>query len=127
MGTILSETDMVRITLVPDTSHCIETVAKMEYRELMHSCLRTGTADADSAEKMKLLHDSQLVNICSGYKKIAASSVLKNIMEAKGAGISLSFHSPHTRPHWGVPDDGMRHASPTCSYRRGILFFQTTR
>ncbi|MEJ2739414.1 MAG: hypothetical protein P8105_06265 [Dehalococcoidia bacterium] len=50
-------TDMVRITLVPDTSHCIETVAKMEYRELMHSCLRTGTADAYSAEKMELLHD----------------------------------------------------------------------
>jgi hypothetical protein len=48
---------MVRITLVPDTSHCIETVAKMEYRDLMHSCLRTGTADADSAEKMELLHD----------------------------------------------------------------------
>ena len=56
-GTILLMTDMVRITLVPDTSHCIETVAKMEYRELMHSCLRTGTADAYSAEKMELLHD----------------------------------------------------------------------
>ena len=50
-------TDMVRIMLVPDTSHCIETVAKMEYRELMHSCLRTGTANAYSAEKMELLHD----------------------------------------------------------------------
>jgi hypothetical protein len=57
MGTILPETDMVRIMLVPDTTHCIETVAKMEYRELMHSCLRTGTVDAYSAEKMELLRD----------------------------------------------------------------------
>lgn len=57
MGTILPETDMVRITLVPDTSHCIETVAKMEYREVMHSFLQSGTVDDYSAEKMDLLHD----------------------------------------------------------------------
>jgi hypothetical protein len=57
MGTILPETNMVRIKLVPDTTHCIETVAKMEYRELMHSCLQTGTADAYSAEKMELLRE----------------------------------------------------------------------
>ena len=48
---------MVRITLVPDTSHCIETVAKMEYREVMHSFLQSGTVDDYSAEKMDLLHD----------------------------------------------------------------------
>ena len=57
MGTILSETDMVRLTLVPDTSHCIETVARMEYRQLMHTFLQDGTADAYSAEKMELLRD----------------------------------------------------------------------
>ena len=36
---------MVRVELVPELSHCIETVAKNEYRETMAKLLAAGESD----------------------------------------------------------------------------------
>jgi hypothetical protein len=46
---------MVRIKLVPDTTYCIETVARMEHEKLMRTLLRSGAGDADVSRKMELL------------------------------------------------------------------------
>ena len=46
---------MVQIELVPDLSHCIETVAKKEYQNLVRSYLHTGKSDIEFEEKIELL------------------------------------------------------------------------
>ena len=46
---------MVQIKLVPDTTHCIETVARTEHDRLMRSLLRTGTVENHIAQQIELL------------------------------------------------------------------------
>lgn len=46
---------MVRIKLVPDTTHCIETVARKEHEKHIRTLLRSRTGDADVSDKMELL------------------------------------------------------------------------
>lgn len=46
---------MFKIELVPDMSHCIETVAKREYGEAIKQILTTGEADDELQGKAELL------------------------------------------------------------------------
>ena len=46
---------MVEIELVPDLSHCIETVAKREHDNLVKSYFQAGKGDAEFEEKVELL------------------------------------------------------------------------
>jgi hypothetical protein len=46
---------MTQIELVPDLSHCIETLAKREYESLVRSYLQAGKVDIEFEEKVELL------------------------------------------------------------------------
>jgi hypothetical protein len=46
---------MVQIELVPDLSHCIETVARKEYENLARSYLQAAKGDSELGEKIELL------------------------------------------------------------------------
>jgi hypothetical protein len=46
---------MGQIELVPDLSHCIETVARREYENLARSYLQAGKVDSKLGEKIELL------------------------------------------------------------------------
>ena len=50
-----ADTQMGQIELVPDLSHCIETVARKEYENLARSYLRAGKGDSEFGEKVELL------------------------------------------------------------------------
>jgi len=47
--------EMDQIELVPDLSHCIETVARREYENLVRSYLQANKGDSESEEKIELL------------------------------------------------------------------------
>jgi hypothetical protein len=49
------DTEMGQIELVPDLSHCIETVARREYENLARSYLQADKGDSESEEKIELL------------------------------------------------------------------------
>lgn len=53
---IIDDIEMVQIELVPDLSHCIETVAKREYENLVRSYFQAGKEVSDFEEKVVLLH-----------------------------------------------------------------------
>jgi hypothetical protein len=46
---------MDQIELVPDLSHCIETVARKEYENLARSYLQAGKGGSELGEKIELL------------------------------------------------------------------------
>ena len=46
---------MLKIELVPDTSHCIETIAKQEYWNLVQDYIRTGKGGINFEEKVDIL------------------------------------------------------------------------
>lgn len=46
---------MVQIELVPDLSHCVETVAKKEYENLVRTYLQAGKGDSEFEAKVELL------------------------------------------------------------------------
>jgi len=54
---ITDNIQMVKIELVPDLSHCIETVARKEYQGLAKNFLQTGKGDDEFEEKVELLRN----------------------------------------------------------------------
>ena len=46
---------MLKIELVPDTSHCIETIARQEYWNLIQDYIRTGKGSSDFEKKVDIL------------------------------------------------------------------------
>lgn len=48
---------MVQIELIPDLSHCVETVAKREYQNLVRSYFQAGKGDTEFEEKVELLRN----------------------------------------------------------------------
>ena|GEM_PF-389272 len=54
-GIITVDIEMCQIELVPDLSHCIETVARNEYENLARSYLQVGEGDSELGEKIELL------------------------------------------------------------------------
>jgi hypothetical protein len=47
--------DMVQVELTPDPSHCIETVARKEYQNLVSGYLQAGKGDSEFEDKVELL------------------------------------------------------------------------
>jgi hypothetical protein len=68
---------MVQIELVPDLSHCVETVAKKEYENLAKDYLITARDDAESKEKMELLRTFLETADFRGLRKESESYILK--------------------------------------------------
>jgi len=52
---IIDDIEMVQIELVPDLSHCIETIAKREHDNLVKSYFQAGRGNAEFEEKVELL------------------------------------------------------------------------
>lgn len=48
---------MVRIELFPDLSHCIETIARREYWNLVRDYFHTGEENSQFQEKIELLRN----------------------------------------------------------------------
>ncbi len=46
---------MMQIELVPDLTHCVETMARKEYQNLARSYLQEGRDDAEFQEKIEML------------------------------------------------------------------------
>ncbi|MEW6034320.1 MAG: hypothetical protein AB1603_05655 [Chloroflexota bacterium] len=46
---------MVHIELIPDLSHCVETVARKEFREATRQLLASGGEDVELQERIELL------------------------------------------------------------------------
>ena len=46
---------MVEMELIPDLSHCIETVARREHDRLVRDYFRAGEGDAEFEEKVELI------------------------------------------------------------------------
>jgi hypothetical protein len=47
--------NMVKIELIPDNEHCIETVARRKYTELLQRLLGNATSDTETEEKLETL------------------------------------------------------------------------
>jgi hypothetical protein len=62
---------MLKIELVPDLDHCIETVAKKEYNEAVHQLLSEKTASDELKEKEEIL---RLFLETADFKKLRAES-----------------------------------------------------
>jgi hypothetical protein len=56
-GIITINTEMDQIELVSDLSHCIETVARKEYENLVRRYLQAGKGDSELGEKIEVLRD----------------------------------------------------------------------
>jgi hypothetical protein len=62
---------MLKIELVPDLDHCIETVARKEYNEAVHQLLSEKTASDELKEKEEIL---RLFLETADFKKLRAES-----------------------------------------------------
>jgi hypothetical protein len=62
---------MHQIELVPDLSHCIETVAKKEYRETIERILNTAEASNELEEKAEIL---RLFLQAANFKRLRTES-----------------------------------------------------
>jgi hypothetical protein len=83
---------MLKIELVPDRSHCIETVAKREYREATAKLLAAGEGNEELQERVELL---RLFLETTDFKKLRRESE-RYLVEGRTAKFVL---------HWenGVP------------------------
>ena len=62
---------MLQIELIPDISHCIETVAKREYKGTLKQLLATAAANKELEEKAEIL---RLFLQTADFKKLRAES-----------------------------------------------------
>ena len=62
---------MHKIELIPDLTHCIETVAKMEHADVLKQLLAPGQADNELQEKLELL---RLFLETADFKKLRSES-----------------------------------------------------
>ena len=62
---------MLRIELVPDLTHCIETVAKREHADILRQLLAPGQATSELQEKLETL---RLFLGTADFKKLRAES-----------------------------------------------------
>lgn len=62
---------MLKIELIPDLTHCIETVAKREHAEVMKQLLASGRANKELREKLEVL---RLFLETADFKKLRSES-----------------------------------------------------
>ena len=70
---------MLRVELIPDLSHCIETVAKIEHAAVSKQLLTPGQRNKELEEKLEIL---RLFLETANFKKLRAESE-KRLMEGK--------------------------------------------
>ncbi|MFC1870078.1 hypothetical protein ACFLYE_02270 [Chloroflexota bacterium] len=70
---------MLKVELIPDLSHCIETVARREYTAVWKQLLTPGLRNKELEEKLEIL---RLFLETSNFKKLRAESE-KRLMEGK--------------------------------------------
>ena len=70
---------MLKIELVPDPSHCIETVAKRKYAELVQKLLAPGGGNKELQEKLEIL---RLFLETADFKKLRSESE-KQLMQGE--------------------------------------------
>jgi hypothetical protein len=70
---------MLKIELIPDLTHCIETVAKREHVEVMKQLLASGRANKELQEKLEVL---RLFLETADFKKLRSESE-KQLMEGR--------------------------------------------
>ncbi len=70
---------MLKIELVPDLSHCIETVARRKHAELSHRLLGSEAGNAETEDKLEIL---RLFLETADFRKLRSESE-KLIMEGK--------------------------------------------
>ena len=71
--------EIVQIELVPDLSHCIETVAKREYRETVEKLLAAEEGNRELQEKVELL---RVFLRTTDFRKLRAESE-KHLIEGR--------------------------------------------
>jgi hypothetical protein len=62
---------MLKLELVPDLNHCIETVAKKEYNDIVHKLLSTEDVNDELTNKAEIL---RLFLETADFKKLRAQS-----------------------------------------------------
>ena len=81
---------MLKIELVPDTSHCIETIAKREYWNLVRDYIRTGKGDINFEEKADILRgflesaDFRILRKISDYYLLIGQNIKFIIYQEEG-------------------------------------------
>ena len=72
--------EMLRVELVPDLSHCIETVAKREHKAVSKQLLTPGQRNKELEEKLEIL---RLFLETADFKKLRAESEKHSWRERK--------------------------------------------
>ena len=88
---------MLQIELLPDASHCIETVAKREYEETVKQLLVVGETSKELQEKLEIL---RLFLETMDFRKLRAESE-KHITEGRKVKFVVYLED-------GVPKHDMR-------------------
>ena len=70
---------MLKVELVPDLAHCIETVAKREHAELVQQLLASGSGNKELEEKLEML---RLFLETADFKKLRSESE-QQLMEGR--------------------------------------------
>jgi len=70
---------MLKIELVPDLSHCIETVARRKHAELSHRLLGNEAGNAETEDKLEIL---RLFLETADFRKLRSESE-KRFMEGR--------------------------------------------
>ena len=70
---------MLKIELVPDLSHCIETVARRKHAELSHRLLGSEAGNAETEDKLEIL---RLFLETADFRKLRSESE-KRFMEGR--------------------------------------------
>jgi hypothetical protein len=70
---------MLKVELIPDLTHCIETVARREHAAVLRQLLRPGQGNRELEEKLEIL---RLFLERADFKRLRAESE-KRLMEGK--------------------------------------------
>jgi len=71
---------MLKVELIPDLTHCIETVAKREHAAVLKQLLTPGQGNKELEEKLEIL---RLFLETADFKKLRSESEIR-LMERKG-------------------------------------------
>ena len=80
---------MLKIELVPDLSHCIETVARRKHAELSHRLLGSEAGNAETEDKLEIL---RLFLETADFRKLRSESE-KQLMEGRSVRFTIYFKS----------------------------------
>jgi hypothetical protein len=80
---------MVEVELVPDTTHCIETVARREYQTLIKACLGDEAQFEEHGQQIELLREFLA---SADFRKLRRES---DVYLSEGKKVKFVLHSGH--------------------------------